>query len=188
MWQYLSRAMTRRDEFEALTLPVTRPLYAVAVRLTSSGEAEDIVQETFLRAYRTFDNFERGTNAKAWLFTILYSIVRNRRRQTSRRPHDRSLAEMEEKGAAEPPTRGWGSHTEMLRTLDRDRIGKEIARAVREMPEEWQLIFLLVVVEEMPYEEVGRVVDCPVGTVASRLYRARRHLLKSLAPLAPELP
>ena len=174
-----------RQEFEAVAIPLAGSLYALAVRLTSDRDAaEDVVQETYLRAFRTFGNFERGTNAKAWLFTILYSIVRNRHRQSSRRPAGASLSEMEQSRAGLPPVSGWGSHTEMLRGLDQQHVGREIIRAVREMPEPWQQVFLLVVVEEMPYEDVASALGCAVGTVASRLHRARRHLLKTLAPLA----
>ena len=95
-----------------------------------------------------------------------------------------SLSEMEESSANLPPVSGWGSHTQMLRALDQKHAGREILRAVREMPETWQQVFLLVVVEELTYEEVATALGCAVGTVASRLHRARRHLLKTLAALA----
>ena len=166
-------------------MPLADSLYRLALRLISDPDAaQDVVQETYLRAYRTFDNFKTGTNAKAWLFTILYSIVRNRRRQSSRRPAEASLSQVEQTRADLPPTRGWGSHTEMLRGLEQQQVSREIVRVVRQMPEDWRRVFLLVVVEEMSYEEVASVLECAVGTIGSRLFRARRHLLHALAPVA----
>ena len=177
----------KRREFEAIAMPLAGSLFALAYRLTGSRDtAQDVVQETFLRAFRTFDNFERGTNARAWLFTVMYSIVRNRRRQSSRRPVSTSMSEMEQNDAALPPVSGWGSHLELMRGLDRQRLGDEIVHAVEAMPDEWRAVFLLVVVEELPYDEVASILGCAPGTVGTRMFRARRHLMQTLSTVAKQ--
>ena len=176
-----------RRRFEELALPLARHLHSTARRLTGNTEqAEELVQETFLRAYRTFSNFKPGTNARAWLFTILYSIVKNRYRQASRRPAELSLSNMEEHDARMPEAETWGSHEELLRRLDEHRVSPEIVRAFGELPPAWRTVILLVDVEELEYEEVARILDCPVGTISSRLYRARKRLFDRIAPLARE--
>lgn len=165
----------RRDEFESTALPLARSLYATALRLTGQADdALDVLQETFLRAYRTFDSFTRGTNAKAWLFTILRSVSANRRRHERRRPPLVSLDEVEERfgplAGAGPPS-GEPDHEEVGRALDR-------------LPEEFRLIVQLVDVEGFTYEEAAGIIDCPVGTVRSRLSRARRALFVELRDYA----
>ena len=172
-----------RRRFEKEALPFAGVLFATAMRVVGRPEdAEEVVQETFLRGYRTFQNFREGSNAKAWLFTILYSIVKNRYRQASRRPTETSLTELEETNPAPLETRSWGSHEALLRELDVDRMPAEIVEAFAALPPPSRMIILLVEVEELEYDEVARILDCPVGTVASRLYRARRQLFDRLAP------
>ncbi len=174
-----------RGRFEEAALPLARILLSVARRLTGSADdAEEVVQETFLRAYRTFENFEPGSNCRAWLFTILYSIVKNRYRASSRRGAETSLTELEEHEPRRLESEVWGSHRELLRSLDEHRVGAEIIDAFAELPPASRMIVLLVDVEDLSYEEVSQVLDCPVGTVSSRLYRARKHLFDSLAPFA----
>ena len=174
-----------RRQFEETALPLAGILFRVARRLTgSSDDAEEVVQETFLRAYRTFENFESGSNCKAWLFTILYSIVKNRYRKSGRRGPETSLAELEEREPQRLESEAWGSHREVLRGLDEHRVSAQIIDAFAELPPAWRMIVLLVDVEDLSYEEVSQVLECPVGTVSSRLYRARHLLFESLAPFA----
>jgi RNA polymerase sigma-70 factor, ECF subfamily len=161
----------RRDEFEATALPFARSLYSTARRLTGRAEdALDIVQETFLRAFRTFHNFRAGTNPKAWLFTILRSVAANRHRDDQRRPRLVALDDLDERFAAHaasgPPA------------IELDAA--EVERALASLPEEFRLAVLLVDVEELSYEEAADVLACPVGTVRSRLSRARRGLAVAL--------
>ncbi len=174
-----------RTRFEETALPLAGVLLRVARRLTGRpDDAEEVVQETFLRSYRTFENFEPGSNCKAWLFTILYSIVNNRYRKSSRRAVETSLPELEETEPKWLESDAWGSHHELLRSLDEHRVSAEIIDAFAGLPPAARMIVLLVDVEDLSYEEVSQVLDCPVGTVSSRLYRARKHLFESLAPLA----
>lgn len=165
----------RRDEFETTAMPFARPLYATALRLTGRAEdALDVVQETFLRAYRTFGNFRMGTNPKAWLFTILRSVSANRYRRERRQPLMVPLEDLEERfgrlASAGPPIAELGP--------------EEVGRAVAALAEEFRLAVLLVDVEGLTYEEAAAVLGCPVGTVRSRLSRARRTLFVELRDYA----
>jgi RNA polymerase sigma-70 factor (ECF subfamily) len=176
---------SKRELFEATAIPFMRALHNTALRLTHDPQdAADLVQETFLRAYRTFANFTPGSNCKAWLFTILYSIFVNQYRQAKRRPRMESVEELEERfhrfvpAPADPASditsvQGWGW-----------RWSPEVERALRELPEDFRVPLLLVDVEGLSYEEAASVLDCPVGTVGSRLYRGRMALFAMLQEYA----
>lgn len=175
----------KREAFEATALPFMRALYNTALRLTRQPpDAADLVQETFLRAYRTFENFTPGTNGKAWLFTILYSIFTNQYHQARRRPRLESVEEMEERfhevvPAPEDPAfdlttvEAWGG-----------RWSPEVERALGRLPEDFRTPLLLVDVEGLSYEEAASVLDCAVGTVGSRLFRGRKLLFAMLRDYA----
>ncbi len=172
----------RRIRFESLALPFMQRLYNTALRLTSDAhEAEDVVQDTYLRALRTFDNFRPGTNAGAWLFTVLYSVVINRRKKTRREVGPLPVEELEERYrlVAEAPigdvgdVEAWGASWP-----------KEIEAALRALPEAFRDVVLLVDVQELSYEQAADVLACPVGTVQSRLYRGRRLLFAALEQYA----
>lgn len=146
-----------------------RPLYNTALRISSNpDDAADLVQETYLRALRTFDNFRPGTNCKAWLFTILYSVFINRRRKAEREVGPFAVEELEQRfgpllESAEAPA----SELE---------LPAEIDAALRSLPETFRSAVLLVDVHELSYEEAAVALDCPIGTLRSRLFRARRML------------
>ncbi len=166
-----------REEFERIALPVAPALLRAAHRLSGPGEADDLVQETFLRAYRTFANFEPGTNVKAWLFTILYSILSNVWRHDRRAPKELSVDEVEERFE-----RALASREESIEVSLVSQLGSsaEIDAALRDRPETYRAAVLLVDVEELTYEEAASALGCPVGTVRSRLSRARRLLYVAL--------
>jgi RNA polymerase sigma-70 factor, ECF subfamily len=165
----------RREDFEATALPLARPLYATALRITGRAEdALDVVQETFLRAYRTFDNFTPGTNPKAWLFAILRSVFANRWRQKRRRPMTVSLEDWESRFG---PLAAAGSSAT-------DAPGEDVLHALGRLPEDFRFVVLLVDVEGLTYEETAAALACPVGTVRSRLARARRALFVELSDYA----
>ena len=172
----------RRREFEAIALPLMQPLYNTALRLTADApEAEDVVQDTYLRAFRTFKNFRPGTNAKAWLFTVLYSVVINRRQKTRREVGPLPVEELEERYrlVAQSPVgdvgdvEAWGASWP-----------REVEAALRALPEAFRAVVLLVDVQDMSYEEAAAVLACPVGTVQSRLHRGRRLLFAALEQYA----
>jgi RNA polymerase sigma-70 factor (ECF subfamily) len=162
--------LERRAEFERLALPMAPRLRAAARRWCShTAAADDAVQEAYLRAYRTFDAFQPGTNAAAWLFTILYSVCANERDHRRIR-----IAVPLDEGASfpsEPPAEPL-AHTETGRALDA-------------LEEPFRSAVVLVDVGELSYEEAARAMGCAAGTLRSRLSRGRRALAERLAHLAP---
>ncbi len=167
-----------RAEFEETALPVAPALYRTARRLTRRTEdASDAVQETMLRAYRTFHGFQPGTNARAWLFTILYSILTNDWRRRQRAPEEVPLEVVEERFAKALRASGVDAESALLQRLD---ASPEIDSALKDLPEEYRAAVLLVDVEELSYEEAAAILGCPVGTVRSRLHRARKLLFVAL--------
>jgi len=177
----------KRRAFEEEALPHMGRVFSAARRLLrSEAEAEDLAQETFLRAYRTFDGFEPGTNARAWLFTILYSVFANRLRRRRLEPEAQTDDELEVHSArivaesaggapyAEPAaTRAW-------------RAGADVGAALERLPEASRAVVLMVDLEGFSYEEAASALDWPVGTVRSRLSRARRRLAAELVDYARE--
>ena len=173
----------RRRQFEALTLPLMQRLYDTALRFTSDAEeAADGVQETYVRAFRTFDNFRPGTNARAWMFTILYSVLINRRKKSSREVLEPSVEELEARLRVldDVPETDWVGTVEAWGA----RWPSEVAAALGELPEVFRAAVLLVDVEDLSYEEAATALDCPVGTVQSRVFRGRRLLFAALESYA----
>lgn len=166
-----------REEFEATCFGLRHVLFGVAVRLTRRPEdARDLVQETFLRAYRSFRSFEAGTNAKAWLLTILYSVFVNAYRKRSREPRNVSVDDVDEKFLA--------SHDGPL-PADLDVVtDQEVEQALAALPEAFRSAVLMVDIRGLTYDEASAVLACPVGTLRSRLFRARRQLFVSLREYA----
>lgn len=179
----------RRQRFEALVMPLVPRLSAGARRLTRSPQdAADLLQETFLRAYRTFDNFAAGTNARAWLFTIMYSIFANAYHTRQRQIETVSIEAWEQRFQREIEF----EDTNAQRLLLEAAVGVELSAAVNEallaLPEVFRSALWLVDVEELSYEEAASVVSCPVGTLRSRLFRARRAMAAMLLADARRRP
>lgn len=143
-----------------------RRLYAAAYRMTSNAaDAEDLVQETMLRAYRAFDRFAPGTNAKAWLYTILERVRTDAFRKAGRRP---STVELEDDGPAVT-----GRQDAILQ-------GRDLEKALRGLPENFRLAVVLRDVEDLSYEEIAAALQIPLGTVMSRIHRGRALLREAL--------
>lgn len=171
-----------RREFEDLALPLAPVLHRTACRLTRTREeAADLVQDTFLRAYRTFSHFDPGTNAKAWLFTILYSIVSNKWRHERQTPQELSLDEVDRRFEGALVS---GDHNTEMTLLNALGASSEIYRALAALPAGYRAAVLLVDVEDLTYEEAARALACPIGTVRSRVSRARKLLFLSLREYA----
>ena len=152
-------------------------LYGTALRLTRRPQdAEDLVQETYLKAFRASAQFQRGTNLKAWLFTILHNSFRNMRRHDVRNPVDVN-SETVELAADE---RGDEQTPEQL--LSRATLDGDLQEALDGLPEAFRQAVWLRDVEEFSYAEIARIVDVPIGTVMSRISRGRRMLFERLAP------
>ncbi|MBI2902697.1 MAG: sigma-70 family RNA polymerase sigma factor, partial [Candidatus Methylomirabilis oxyfera] len=160
----------RRREFEELTVPHLAALYRFTVqRVRNAAQAEDLVQEACLKAYRCFDRFERGTDAKAWLFRILINTIMDAQRKGSREPTELAVeignVEAERSHVLDPE-----------RQLMAESLGQEVQVAIEALPQDWQAVVLLSFVEGFTYKEIAKTLDCPIGTVMSRLYRARQAL------------
>jgi len=169
------------DPFEVQVLTHLDALYGVACRLTKLPlDAEDLVQDALVKAMRARDQYQAGTNLKAWLFKILTNTFINKYRRGGL---ERVVLDGPD---ADPLADGWVSAASMRALRDpenqalRPIVEEEIHRALAELPEEFRLAVVLSDVEELSYKEIADVMDCPVGTVMSRLHRGRRLLQKRL--------
>ncbi|MCI0415041.1 sigma-70 family RNA polymerase sigma factor [bacterium] len=150
------------------------------MRLTRNPpDSNDLVQDTVLRAYQRFSTFTEGTNCKSWLFTIMYSIFVNQYRKKQREAVSIDPEEIEQK------------YTEYILAapaLSEPDLGdREIENALTELPDIFRILVILVDVEGFTYEEAARILDCPVGTIRSRLFRARKMLYVSLKEYAQKM-
>ena len=177
-----------REAFEKEALEYLDPLYGAALRLTRSpSDAEDLVQDTFLKAHRFYDRFEAGTNLKAWLFRILTNTFINRYRRKTR---ERDVLDGIDSG---PVGEGVMSRSAMralsspIADAERTLLAREIQNALDALPEDYRVMILLADVEELAYKEIADIVGCPIGTVMSRLHRARKMMQKHLVAQAVEL-
>lgn len=170
----------RRREFEELTYPHLDALYRFAFqRVRDVYQAEDLVQEVCLKAYRSFDRFERGTDYKAWLFRILINLISDFQRKASRKPVEIDLET--EDFLAKHSTESESSHlVDPERQLLAVSLAREVQAAIDALPQEWQVVVLLSFLEEFSYKEIADILNCPIGTVMSRLYRARQVLRRRL--------
>ena len=163
------------DEFARAALSHIDSLYGMALRLTRrAADAEDLVQDTYLKAFRSAHQFEAGTNLKAWLFTILHNTFRNNRRHDGRSPVDVD-SEAVERAANEGPADQSPEQLLTRRSLDAD-----LQAALDALPDAFRQAVWLRDVEELSYAEIARVLDVPIGTVMSRISRGRRALSDGL--------
>ncbi|MGH7676619.1 MAG: sigma-70 family RNA polymerase sigma factor [Gemmatimonadales bacterium] len=176
-------ADARRDSFEREALVHLDALHRVALRLTgNAADADDLVQETLLKAYRGWDSYQPGTNAKAWLLTILRHAFINEYRRRSRRPETVDVETIE------PFAVFHDVKMEDPQGAFFDRIvDDEVLRAIDALPEAFRETLVLSDVEGMNYQDIARILDVPVGTVKSRLFRARRMLQARLYDYAVEM-
>jgi RNA polymerase sigma-70 factor (ECF subfamily) len=171
----------RDAAFEAEALALLDSLYRTALRLTRvSADAEDLVQETYLKAFRAADSFEPGTNLRAWLFTILHNGARNRARDRAR---DRVTVDSDtvDRAADEPGPGGETPETLLLR----DTLAPDLQAAIDALPEAFRQAVWLRDVEEFSYAEIADMLEIPAGTVMSRISRGRRMLFNQLHHLKP---
>jgi RNA polymerase sigma-70 factor (ECF subfamily) len=177
-----------RGDFEREALPHLQALYSAAVRLTrNERDAEDLVQDTLLRAYRFFDSFEAGTNCKAWLFRILTNVFCNRYREKEREQEimaeaKSSDANVEQFFAGVQGDAGRDVETALLGRL----VSEDVERALAEIPQDFRMVVILADLEDFSYKQIADIMDCPAGTVMSRLYRGRKLLQRILFNYAVE--
>jgi len=149
-----------------------RSLYGTAYRMTHNAhDAEDLVQETFLRAYRAFDGFTPGSNIRAWLYTILHRVRADAFRRSSRSP---KTVEMADDGPGVPPPQDALAQG-----------GEDLERALAALPDVFRNAVVLRDVEDMSYQEIARILDVPMGTVMSRIHRGRALLRTALGEKKP---
>jgi RNA polymerase sigma-70 factor, ECF subfamily len=175
--------MADQATFERDAMQYARQLYSAAMRMTRNpADAEDLVQETFLKAYRAYNTFEEGTNLKAWLYRILTNTYINKYRKDSRRPSEVDLGSVEDLylyrniGSEESAE---AARTTEDRVLD-GLVESDIKKAVEDLPENFRLPVLLADLEGFSYKEISDILDIPIGTVMSRLHRGRKAMQKSL--------
>jgi len=184
----------KKREFEELFLPLLNNLYSIALRMTrNERDAEDLVQETYLKAYRFFHRFERGTNARAWVLTILTNTFRTRYRKKKQEPdmvdfdavENFCLADelvKEITAADKSEARGADVVTSVLK----DYVSDDIIKALETVPEQFRIAVLLSDVEGFSYQEISEILGISVGTVKSRIFRGRKILQKQLWDFAKE--
>ncbi len=176
-----TRSNATRKEFEDLLAPWLDSLYAAALRLTrNERDAEDLVQDAVMRAYRFFDKFERGTNFRAWLFKILTNtFINSYRRQVKAR----SLGDESERQAVE--ARFFSADATDLATNPEDYLldrvmTQGVLKAIDSLSIDFRMVVILADLQEFSYKEIAEILDVPVGTVMSRLFRGRKQLQKLL--------
>lgn len=177
---------TLRSEFEKDFMPLMRQAYNFAFRLTfDEDEAKDLVQDTYVKAFRFYDSFQRGTNTKAWLFRILKNTFINDYRKKAKEPAKYDYQEIEEyfnaEGATVEPDKN-------LRVEEvNDLMGDEMTLALNSLQDEFKEIIILCDLEDFKYEEIAQILEIPVGTVRSRLHRARHALKEKIKEYAKTL-
>ena len=179
--------MADQANFEQDAMQFAPQLYSAALRMTRNpADAEDVVQETFLKAYRAYDSFQEGTNLKAWLYRILTNTYINRYRKKTRRPSEVELGELEDlylfKRLGEQSGASESAEEEVLEQF----VDTDVIQALESLPENFRMPVLLADVEGFAYKEIAEMLDIPIGTVMSRLHRGRKALQKKLWHLAEE--
>jgi RNA polymerase sigma-70 factor (ECF subfamily) len=178
--------MADQAQFSELAMEYMPALYSAAMRMTrNAADAEDLVQETYLKAYRGFNTFQEGTNLKAWLYRILTNTYINSYRAAKRRPEVADVEDVEDLylykrlgGDAIDP--GRSAEDEVLDSLTDD----EVKSALESLPENFRMAVLLADVEGFSYQEIADITGVPIGTVMSRIHRGRKALQKALHQFA----
>lgn len=169
--------------FEKLILPHEPSLYAPAMALTrSASDAEDLVQETLLRAYDRFDTFRSDGSPRAWLHTIMRNLFYNAYRKKSREPRQVSLDNSEGTAGEQVTPATSSPERQVLSQME----GAAVLQAVKALPEEYRRVVAMADLQGLAYQEIAEALDIPVGTVRSRLSRGRERVRRSLAGWHPE--
>jgi RNA polymerase sigma-70 factor, ECF subfamily len=172
----------KQERFNKVMVPHMDVLYNYGLYLTGDREeANDLLQETYLKAFRFFDKFEPGTNAKAWLYRIMRNTFINEYRRVKRLP---DLVQYDEQISAYQMLPRDEEKTELRKQINGELFEDEIAGAIASLPEKFKSVIVLRDVEDLPYEEIADALEIPVGTVRSRLHRARAILFAKLRDYA----
>ena len=169
----------KHTEFEAEALPHMDVLYNFALRTTGNqDDAHDLLQETYLKAYRFWDKYEKGTNIRAWLFRIMKNSYINRYRKETKEPDKVDYEDIENfyntiRAESTDPN-------DLQKQLYGNLLGDEVTKALQELPDDFRTVVILCDIEGLTYEEIAEFVECPIGTVRSRLHRGRKLLQAEL--------
>jgi RNA polymerase sigma-70 factor (ECF subfamily) len=173
----------KQREFEREALPQMDLLYNFALRMTNDpADADDLLQDTFLKAFRFWDKYEQGTNIRAWLFRIMKNSYINRYRKESKEPDTVDYDDVKEfyntirDDTVEP--------NDLQEAVFGNLLDDEVAQAIAELPDDFRTVVILCDIEGLPYEEIAEFVECPLGTVRSRLHRGRKLLRLRLTEYA----
>lgn len=174
-----------RGTFVEDTEPFMASLFSTALRLTNNrADAEDLVQETYLKAFRSYHTYSEGTNLRAWLFRILTNTHINRYRSKQRRPEETDLDDVEEfylyRRLRDRADQGQSAEEELMKMFSE----AEVVSAVESLPENYRVAVLLADVEGFAYKEIAEILQIPIGTVMSRLHRGRKRLQQELYEFA----
>ena len=171
----------RDDRFAALVLPHLDALHYAAMRLTrDASSTEDLVQETFLRAYRALHQLTQEESCRAWLMKIMTNVWLNQRHKRGRESLALDIDELDLSAADVAPWSHQRIPEEPERALSRKQFCEDLDQALHQLPEAFRIVVMLADVEGLSYKEVAETLQCPIGTVMSRLYRARQLLRKAL--------
>jgi len=184
----------KKRKFEEIFLPLMDNLYNIAMRMTrNSADAEDLVQETYLKAFRFFDHFQEGTNARAWIITILTNTFRTKYRRHQKEPAYVDFDSVENfflvdeiKPRFQPANKSEARGSEAITEILKAYVSDDIIKALENVPEQFRLAVLLSDVERFNYQEIAEIIGTSVGTVKSRIFRGRKILQKYLLDLAKE--
>jgi RNA polymerase sigma-70 factor (ECF subfamily) len=173
----------KHREFEREAMPHSDLLYNYALRMTNnSADAADLLQETFLKAFRFWDKYEQGTNIRAWLFRIMKNSYINRYRKESKEPETVDYDDVQNVYASvrgDSPDSG-----DLQDAVEKNLLDDDVDEAVASLPEEFRTVVILCDIEGLSYEEIAEFIDCPLGTVRSRLHRGRKLLRAKLLEYA----
>ena len=179
--------MADQATFEADAMQYAPQLYSAALRMTrNAADAEDVVQETFLKAYRAYSTFEAGTNLKAWLYRILTNTYINKYRKQQRRPSEVELGELQDLYLYKRLGEQSGATQSAEQDVLDEFVDSDVKQALESLPEHFRMPVLLADVEGFSYKEIAEILDIPIGTVMSRLHRGRKALQKKLWNVAEE--
>jgi RNA polymerase sigma-70 factor (ECF subfamily) len=183
MAELTTKEVQKQDDFQEEIIPHLDAMYNFGLRLTSDpNDAEDLVQDTIVKAFRFFSSYEKGTNAKAWLFRILKNSYINNYRKKSKQP---SQVDYDEVSSFYETIRADRTDTSDLEDrMFRELIDDDIANALEQLPEDFRTVVLLCDVEDFTYEEIANMLDVPIGTIRSRLHRGRNLLKAELVEYA----
>lgn len=180
--------ITKRTRFEKVFLPLMDNLYNLALRMTrNTVDAEDLVQETYLKAYRFYGHYQEGTNARAWIFTILTNTFRTRYRKNQKEPIYINFEDIENyylvdelKARNRPANKSEVRDADTITRFLKSCVSDDIIDAMESIPEQFRIAVLLSDVEQFNYQEIAEIIGASIGTVKSRIFRGRKLLQKQL--------